>query len=52
MDRASKVLDVAAAARLVPSGATLSISSSSGVLLPDAVLAALCRRFSETCEPR
>ncbi len=49
---ASIVVDAEAAARLVPSGATISVSSSSGVLLPDAVLAALGRRFEDSGEPR
>jgi propionate CoA-transferase len=47
-----KVVDFEAAARLVPSGATVSVSSSSGVLLPDRMLAALARRHEESGEPR
>src|SRR5438128_8520611 len=49
---ASKVVDAESAARLIGSGATVSISSSSGILLPDRVLQALGRRFAETGDPR
>lgn len=48
----SKVVDFETAARLVPSGGTVSISSSSGVLLPDRLLRALGERFAASGEPR
>jgi acyl CoA:acetate/3-ketoacid CoA transferase len=40
------VLSAAEAAKLVPTGATVSVSSSSGLGCPDAVLAALGARFA------
>lgn len=48
----SKIVGFEEAARLVPSGATVSVSSSSGVLLPERMLAALGRRHETTGEPR
>src|SRR6478672_7015406 len=46
MSRIVPVLTAAEAVRLVPSGATVSVSSSSGLGCPDAVLAALGARFA------
>lgn len=46
MSRLVPVLTAAEAVRLVPTGATVSVSSSSGLGCPDAVLAALGARFA------
>src|SRR4029077_17103494 len=46
MSRIVPVLSAADAVRLIPSGATVSVSSSSGLGCPDAVLAALGARFA------
>lgn len=46
MSRIVPVLTAAEAVKLVPSGATVSVSSSSGLGCPDAVLAALGARFT------
>jgi acyl CoA:acetate/3-ketoacid CoA transferase len=48
----NKVITAAAAANLVRDGDVLSISSSSGLGCPDAVLAAIGERFSRTGAPR
>lgn len=45
MSRLVPVLTAAEAARLVPTGSTVSVSSSSGLGCPDAVLAAIGARF-------
>jgi len=42
------VLTADQAAGLIPDGATVTVSSSSGLGCPDAVLAAVGRRFDET----
>jgi propionate CoA-transferase len=47
-----KVITREQAAGLIADGATLSISSSSGLGCPDAVLAAIGKRFRETGHPR
>jgi acyl CoA:acetate/3-ketoacid CoA transferase len=47
-----RVVTAAEAAALVPDGAVVTVSSSSGLGCPDAVLAALGRRFDETGAPR
>jgi propionate CoA-transferase len=46
------VLSAEAAAALVPSGATVSVSSSSGLGCPDAFLAALGERYRSSQTPR
>jgi acyl CoA:acetate/3-ketoacid CoA transferase len=46
VSRIVPVLTAAEAVKLVPSGATVSVSSSSGLGCPDAVLAALGARFT------
>ncbi|UCF73739.1 MAG: acyl CoA:acetate/3-ketoacid CoA transferase [Deltaproteobacteria bacterium] len=48
----SKVISLQEAAGLIPSGAVVSISSSSGLGCPDAVLRALGDRYKTTGEPR
>ena len=52
MITASKVLSAEAAARLIPDGAVVTVSSSSGLGCPDAVLAAIGRRFEGEGHPR
>lgn len=47
-----KVISAEQAAALVPSGAVCSISASSGLGCPDAVLRALGQRFAATGQPR
>ncbi|HEX2555752.1 MAG TPA: acyl CoA:acetate/3-ketoacid CoA transferase [Microvirga sp.] len=47
-----RVVTAAEAAALVPDGAVVTVSSSSGLGCPDAVLAALGRRFDDTGAPR
>jgi propionate CoA-transferase len=47
-----RILDADAAAALVPDGAILTVSSSSGLGCPDAVLAAIGRRFERDGHPR
>ncbi|HEX2508972.1 MAG TPA: acyl CoA:acetate/3-ketoacid CoA transferase [Microvirga sp.] len=47
-----RIVSAAEAAALVPDGAIVTVSSSSGLGCPDAVLAALGRRFDETGAPR
>jgi acyl CoA:acetate/3-ketoacid CoA transferase len=47
-----RVLTAEQAADLIPDGATVTVSSSSGLGCPDAVLAAVGRRFDETGHPR
>ena len=47
-----KVITAADAAALVPDGAVVSVSSSSGLACPDAVLAAIGERFAATGYPR
>lgn len=46
------VLTAAAAADLIPDGAWVTVSSSSGLGCPDATLAAVGQRFRETGSPR
>src|SRR4051794_36253569 len=46
------VLSAAQAAALIPDDAIVTISSSSGLACPDAMLAAVGTRFSETGHPR
>jgi acyl CoA:acetate/3-ketoacid CoA transferase len=50
--RQKPILTAEDAARLIPSGATLTVSSSAAQLVPDKVLAAIGERFGETGEPR
>lgn len=52
MKTVSKVLSAEAAARLIPDGAVVTVSSSSGLGCPDAVLAAIGRRFEGEGHPR
>ena len=47
-----RVMSAAHAARLVADGATVTVSSSSGLGCPDAVLAAIGERFAATGHPR
>ncbi|MBV8472176.1 MAG: acyl CoA:acetate/3-ketoacid CoA transferase, partial [Hyphomicrobiales bacterium] len=47
-----RVLSAAQAARLIPDGAVVTVSSSSGLGCPDAVLAALGQRFETEGHPR
>lgn len=47
----SKVTTAAAAAALVPDGATVAVNASSGLLCPDAVLRALGERFAASGAP-
>jgi acyl CoA:acetate/3-ketoacid CoA transferase len=47
-----QVVTAAAAAALIPSGSTVTVSSSSGLGCPDAVLRAIGERFAATGEPR
>jgi propionate CoA-transferase len=47
-----KVLSADEAARLIPDGAIVTVSSSSGLGCPDAVLAAIGRRFDADGHPR
>jgi propionate CoA-transferase len=46
------VLKAADAASLIPDGAVVSVSSSSGLGCPDAVLAGIGQRFADTASPR
>jgi len=48
----AKILSADAAARLIPDEAVVTVSSSSGLGCPDAVLAALGRRFAAEGHPR
>ncbi len=48
----SKVVSAADAARMIEDGMTVSVSSSSGLGCPDAVLAAIGRRFDAEGHPR
>jgi propionate CoA-transferase len=48
----SKIITAEAAADLIPDDAVVTVSSSSGLGCPDAVLAAIGRRFEETGHPR
>jgi acyl CoA:acetate/3-ketoacid CoA transferase len=48
----SKVIDADQAARLIPDGAVVTVSSSSGLGCPDAMLAAIGRRFEATGHPQ
>src|SRR5918992_2035757 len=52
MSRPSKVMSLEEAARLIPDRATVSVSSSSGLGCPDAMLRAIGERFRATGEPR
>src|SRR6202048_4784562 len=47
-----RVLAADQAAALIPDGATVTVSSSSGLGCPDAMLAAIGRRFEETGHPQ
>src|SRR5580700_5031257 len=47
-----RVLTASDAARLIPDGAVVTVSSSSGLGCPDAVLAAIGRRFDSAGHPR
>ncbi len=47
-----RIVSAAEAAARVPDGAIVTVSSSSGLGCPDAVLAAIGRRFDETGAPR
>jgi acyl CoA:acetate/3-ketoacid CoA transferase len=47
-----RIMSADDAARLVPDGAVVTVSSSSGLGCPDAVLAAIGRRFAESGSPR
>lgn len=48
----SKLVSAAEAAALIPDGATVAVNSSSGLCCPDAVLAAIGKRFDDTGAPR
>jgi propionate CoA-transferase len=48
----ARVMTAAGAAALIPDGATVTVSSSSGLGCPDAVLAAVGERFAATGHPR
>jgi propionate CoA-transferase len=48
----SKIVSMAEAAALIPDGVTVSVSSSSGLGCPDAMLRAIGERFRETGSPR
>ncbi len=48
----TKIISLEQAAALIPSGAVVSISSSSGLGCPDALLRAIGERFAATGEPR
>jgi propionate CoA-transferase len=48
----SKIISLADAAALISDGATISVSSSSGLGCPDAMLRAIGERFRETGSPR
>lgn len=52
MSLRSKVVSAAKAAELIGDGVVVSVSSSSGLGCPDAVLAAIGKRFDETGHPR
>ena len=47
-----RVLSVDEAAHLITDNVTLTVSSSSGLGCPDAMLAAIGRRFDETSHPQ
>jgi acyl CoA:acetate/3-ketoacid CoA transferase len=47
-----RVVTADEAARIIPDGAVVTVSSSSGLGCPDAMLAAIGRRFDETGSPR
>src|SRR5688500_12649695 len=47
-----KVISLAEAVRLIPDGATVTISSSSGLGCPDAMLRAIGERFAAEGKPR
>ena len=48
----TKLISLTEAASLIPAGSTLSVSSSSGLGCPDAMLRAIGERFQATGEPR
>ncbi len=52
MPRRTKVISLEEAAALVPDGAVVTVSSSSGLGCPDALLAAIGNRFEATGRPR
>ncbi len=47
-----KLVSLEAAARMIADGATVSVSSSSGLGCPDALMAAIGRRFADAGHPR
>ncbi len=49
---ASKLISLDAVAQLIPDGAVVSVSSSSGVACPDATLKAIGDHFRKTASPR
>jgi acyl CoA:acetate/3-ketoacid CoA transferase len=48
----TKVLSLEAAAALIPDGAVVSVSSSSGLHCPDAMLKAIGERYAQVAHPR
>jgi propionate CoA-transferase len=48
----TKLISLEQAAQCIPTGATISVSASSGLNCPDAVLAAIGSRFAASGEPR
>ncbi len=52
MPRFGQLTDEDQAAALIPDGAVVTVSSSSGLGCPDAMLAAIGRRFADTGHPR
>jgi acyl CoA:acetate/3-ketoacid CoA transferase len=51
-EKCKPILTAEEAARLIPTGATITISSSAAQLVPDTVLAGIETRFQATGEPR
>jgi len=51
-DKQKPILTAEEAARLVPTGATITISSSAAQIVPDKVLAGIEARFQATGEPK
>ena len=49
---ASKLISLGEAAKLIPDGAVVTVSSSSGVACPDATLRAIGDHFRRTGSPR
>ena len=48
----AKIVSAAEAAKLIPDGAVVTVSSSSGLCCPDAVLKAIGERFDAEQHPR